>query len=96
MVKHIVCYKMKEPSEELFKATKEIFLSMKGRVPELRDIAVGVDALHSARSYDMVLETVFDDFAAMESYQRNEYHVNTVKKHMHAIVDKSVSVDYEF
>lgn len=96
MVRHIVCYKLKDPTPQTLEKTKEVFLSMKGRVPEISDISVGIDELHSERSYDMVLDVTFPSFEAMQSYQQNEYHVSVVKKHVHAVKSASVSVDYEF
>ena len=96
MVKHIVCYKFANPDEETIAKTKAVFESMIGRVPEVKSLAAGADALHSPRSYDMVLEVVFDSFEDMVNYQKNEYHVSVVKIHVHSVVEKSVSVDYEF
>ena len=43
MVRHIVCYKLKDPTDEVKQKTKEIFLSMQGRVPEVKSVAVGID-----------------------------------------------------
>ena len=96
MVKHIVCYKFANPDEETIAKTKAVFESMIGRVPEVKSLAAGADVLHSPRSFDMVLEVVFDSFEDMANYQKNEYHVSVVKKHVHSVVEKSVSVDYEF
>ena len=96
MVKHIVCFKLKDNSEENCKKAQEVLLSMKDNVELLRDIQVGVDFLHSERSCDVVLEGVVDDRAALEAYQNHPYHVNVVKKHMHAVRESSVSADYEF
>ena len=94
MVKHIVCFKLNE-GESPEKA-KEVLLSMKGNVPMLKDIEVGVDCLHSARSYDVILMVVLADMQALADYQQDEYHCNVVKKHMHAVTKTSVAVDYEF
>lgn len=96
MIKHIVCYKLSSPTREILEETKCVFESMRGRVPEVRSLSVGIDAMRSPRSYDMVLEVVFDSFDAMAAYQKNEYHVSVVKKHVHSVTEKSVSVDYEF
>ena len=96
MVKHIVCFKLKDNSEENCKKAQEVLLSMKDNVELLRDLQVGVDFLHSERSCDVVLEVVVDDRAALEAYQNHPYHVNVVKKHMHAVRESSVSADYEF
>ena len=61
----------------------------------LRGIEVGVDKLHSARSYDVILAVVLDDMKALEDYQQDEYHVNVVKKHMHAVTKSSVAIDFD-
>lgn len=94
MIRHIVCYKLKDPTDEVKQKTKEIFLSMQGRVPELKSVTVGIDELHSERSFDIVLDVTFDSFEAMASYQRNDYHVSVVKKHVHSVKESSVSVDF--
>lgn len=93
MIKHIVCFKLNE--DESPEKAKEILLSMKGNVPMLKDIEVGVDVLHSARSYDVILAVVLDDLQALEIYQQDPYHVNVVKKHMHAVTKTSVAIDFE-
>ena len=93
MIKHIVCFKLKE-GEDVNKA-KEVLLSMKGNIPLIRDIEVGVDILHSERSYDLILSVVLDDMKALEDYQNNSYHVSVVKTHMHKIRSASVAVDFE-
>ena len=95
MIKHIVCFKLKNNSPEECEKAKEILLSMQGKVPELRGITVGVDFLHSERSYDLILEVLLDNAAALESYQNDPYHCSVVKKHMHSVRGSSVAVDYE-
>ena len=61
MIRHIVLFKLKEPTEENLAKTKEILLSMSGKVPELRSIEVGVDFLRSERSYDVALSVEVED-----------------------------------
>ena len=95
MIKHIVCFKLANPSEELCNKTKEILLSMKGNVPMLIHVSVGLDFLHSQRSYDIILETYFKTKEDLANYQVDPYHCDVVKKHMHAITEKSVAIDYE-
>ena len=96
MLKHIVCFKLKDNSLANCEKAKEVLLSMQGNVEMLRDIKVGIDVLHSERSYDLILETVLDDEAALEAYQQHPYHVQVVKKHMHAVRETSVAIDYIF
>ena len=95
MIKHIVCFKLKNNSPEECEKAKEILLSMQGKVPELRGITVGVDFLHSERSYDLILEVLLDNAADLESYQNDPYHCSVVKKHMHSVRESSIAVDYE-
>lgn len=94
MIKHIVCFKLLDPTEENCSKAREVLLSMKGNVPLIRDIEVGVDFLHSSRSYDVILQVVLDDEKALEDYQNDPYHVGVVKKHMHAVRKSSVAIDY--
>jgi len=93
MIKHIVCFKLKDPAEA--EKAREILLSMKGRVEQIADMEVGVDFLHSERSYDLILQVTLKDKEALEAYQNHPYHVSVVKKHMHAVRSASVAVDYE-
>ena len=95
MIKHIVCFKLSDNSPENCLKAKEVLLSMRGNVPQLRGIEVGVDFLHSARSYDLILQVLLDDAAALDAYQNDPYHCDVVKKHMHAVCAASVAIDYE-
>ena len=95
MIKHVVCFKLKNDSIELRKKTKDILLSMQGRVPMLLDLKVGVDFLSSTRSYDIILETYFNNKEDLENYQNDSYHCEVVKTHMHANTTSSIAVDYE-
>lgn len=94
MIKHIVCFKLKDNSKKNVDKTAEILMSMKGKVDLIRDIEVGVDFLHSERSYDIILQVTLDDEKALEDYQNDPYHCDVVKKHMHAVREASVAVDY--
>lgn len=95
MIKHIVCFKLKDNSSEECKKAADILKSMDSNVDLLRGIEVGVDFLHSPRSYDIILQVVLDDADALDAYQKDEYHCSVVKKHMHAVAETSVAIDYE-
>ena len=93
MIKHIVCFKLKE-GESVDKAI-EVLKSMEGKVPSALKIEVGKDFLHSARSYDIILQVTINSREELDVYQKDEYHCSVVKKHMHAVVESSVAVDYD-
>ena len=95
MIRHIVCFKLLDNSEEKKLVAKETLLSMVGNVPMLREIEVGMDFLATHRSYDIVLITTFDSPEDLNDYQVDPYHVSVVKKYMHSVVETSVAVDYK-
>lgn len=95
MIKHIVCFKLKDNSTENCLKTADVLKSMKGNVPTLIDLEVGVDFLHSKRSYDIILQVTLENADKLEEYQNDPYHCNVVKTHMHAAMESSVAVDYE-
>ncbi len=94
MIKHMVCFKLKEPTPELLEETKNILLSMKGKVESLIDLEVGIDFLHSERSYDIVLLSTHENKDALEAYQNDPYHCDVVKAFIANIKEASVAVDY--
>lgn len=95
MIKHVVCFKLKEPTEELLEKTKNILLSMKGNVPMLKEIEVGVDFLHSPRSYDIILMVKLENKEELDKYQNDPYHCDVVKAHMHSVASSSIALDFE-
>ncbi|MDO4191440.1 MAG: Dabb family protein [Bacteroidales bacterium] len=95
MVKHIVCFKLANPTQTNCEEAKHILLSMVGKVPSAKTIDVHIDQLHSARSFDIILEVTVDSFDALNEYQQDPYHCNVVKKHMHAVAEKSIALDFE-
>ena len=95
MIKHTVCFKLKDDSPEECNKAAQILRSMDGNVELLRGIEVGVDFLHSPRSYDIILQVLLDDEKALEEYQNDEYHCSVVKKHMHSVAESSVAIDFK-
>jgi len=95
MIKHVVCFKLKDSSVESKEKAKEVLLSMKGKVDLIKDIEVGVDFLSSPRSYDVILTVTLEDKTALDLYQNHPYHCDVVKTYMHAVRESSVAVDYE-
>ena len=94
MIKHIVCFKLKNNSDEICSKTADILLSMKGKVPQIIDIEVGVDFLHSSRSYDIILQVTLGSRDKLDEYQNDPYHCDVVKTYMHSVMESSVAIDY--
>ena len=49
MIKHIVCYKLKDPSIEGKQKVKDNFMKMKEEIDLFIDLQVGLDFLQSER-----------------------------------------------
>lgn len=94
MIKHVVCFKLRDNRPEECEKAADILRSMAGNVPVLKGIEVGVDFLHSARSYDIILQVWLEDEEALNTYQNDTYHCTVVKTHMHAVAQSSIAIDY--
>lgn len=95
MFTHIVFFKLKDKSKENVEKAKEIILRTECRVPTLRTIKVGVDVVHSARSYDLALITTFDSREAMDEYQVHPVHTDEVLADLRPMLESSAAVDFE-
>ncbi len=95
MIQHIVLFKLKDPTEDTIGEAARVLRSMENKVPQIEEIVVGTDFLHSPRSCDLGLMVKVKDRAALDAYQNDPYHVGVVKKHMHAVRKSSVSLDFE-
>ena len=45
-------------------------------------------------SSSVILQVLLDDMAALDAYQQDPYHCGVVKKHMHAVAENSIAMDY--
>lgn len=94
MIKHIVMYRLNDPTEENKRALVDKFMSMKGKIPCLIDIEAGVDVLRSERSFDVCLVCVFENMDKLNEYREHPVHL-PVMAYVKGIVKVSHAVDYE-
>lgn len=93
MFTHIVFFKLKDTKN--IEAAKKLLTAMEGKIPQLKYLEVGVDILHTSRSYDLALITKFDSKEDMDIYQDSTYHVNEVLAKLKPMLEGSAAVDYE-
>ncbi|MCD5404866.1 Dabb family protein [Peptococcaceae bacterium] len=93
MLTHIVFFKLKNYSKENAEKLKEVLLSMKGKIPELRYIEAGTDVIRSERSYDVALITKFESVDALKSYKVHPVH-KEVLEYISETVESTAAVDY--
>ncbi|MFP4114150.1 MAG: Dabb family protein [Spirochaetota bacterium] len=99
MVKHIVMWKVAEShngmsKEALIAEIKRRIEAMKGVVPQIQDLEVGVNFNRSGSAFDVVLYSTFADRNALDEYQRDPGHA-PVKEYVHAATTETAVVDYE-
>jgi hypothetical protein len=94
MITHIVLFKLKECSPRSAGKARDVLLGMRGKIPQLRYLEVGVDILHSGRSFDIALITKFDSLEELQAYQAHPVHVE-VAEYMTSVRKAAVAVDYE-
>ena len=94
MIRHIVMFKIKDEFKDEIPQLVKNFYGMKGRIEGMVDLEAGADVLHSERSYDIALTTVFDTMEHFQAYQTHPVHM-PVKKRMHEVRSGSVACDFE-
>ncbi len=94
MITHIVLFKLKDRSSRSAGEARDVLLGMRGKIPQLRYLEVGVDILHSGRSFDIALITKFDSLEELQAYQAHPVHIE-VAKYMTSVRKFAVAVDYE-
>ena len=94
-MKHIICIKLVDNSDEHMNKVKELLLSMKGRVPMVENIWVGTDFLHSPRSFDIVMVAELTDRSVLDAYQNDPYHAGVVKAYLSTAAEKIIAIDCE-
>lgn len=95
MIRHIVMWKFKEDQHDGMLQFRDRLLALKGQIPEIREMEVGININPSERSFDAVLVSTFDSLEALKSYSVNPLHV-AVSDFCKTIRTQSASVDYEF
>ncbi|MDR0270589.1 Dabb family protein [Paenibacillus sp.] len=94
MIKHIVFIKLQDRSPEIVAKTAEVLRGMEGEIPQLLSIEVGVDVVHSERSFDIALVTEVSSLENLQAYQVHPVHQEVIR-HLNEVKELSVSVDYE-
>ncbi len=99
MVKHIVFWKLKGEAEgaggrENALKVKAGLESLRGQLPGLLHIEVGLDFNRSDEAYDVALYAEFSDRNSLEAYQRSPEHL-AVSGFIGRVRSSRVVVDYE-
>jgi len=96
MLKHVVVWKIKDPARKAEDAAtvKGALESLRGRIPGLAAIEVGIDIGYDAGADDVCLYAEFDDRAALDAYQSHPLHLGA-KAIMSPLVTGRRVVDWD-
>ena len=95
MIKHIVMWKFKDEVSDADKLEMKSRLeSLKGVVPTLIDIEVGMDVAGKEASKDMVLYSGFNSMEDLKAYAEHPEHLKVVDFVKPLVCERAV-VDYE-
>ncbi len=94
MITHIVLLKLVHNTGEIVEEARKVLDGMAGKIPQLRHLEVGVNLIHSYRSYDLALVAKFDSLEDLQAYQNHPVHVEVVK-YLQGVRQSTVTVDYE-
>lgn len=99
IVKHIVCWQLKNEANGKSKAEnalmiKEKLEALSGQIVGLRKIEVGINLPTYPTNYDVVLYSELDSKEALDFYQQHLLH-QAVLPFVREVVSGRVAVDYE-
>lgn len=83
MIRHVVMWKLRGPSDEERRAQAEqvrgALLGLVGKIPGMTNLEVGVGKAHGEQQADVVLSTTHDSWQALEVYQQHPEHQAAAK-----------------
>jgi hypothetical protein len=95
MLTHIVVWKYLAATPQAIRDEHvERLRSLRSVVPGIESLSVGVDTLHSPKSYDTGLVGIFRDRAVLDAYTVHPDHVEVVE-FGHRITETMAKVDFE-
>ena len=94
MITNNLLLKLKERNSENIAKTRDVLLSMQGKIEFLRDLKVEVDIRHGESSYDIALIAKFDSMEDFNAYLVHPVHVE-VSKYIASVLETGAAVCYE-
>ncbi|KKO52826.1 Dabb family protein [Paenibacillus sp. DMB20] len=94
MIKHIVFFKLKDPTAENIERTVQVLRDMQGKIPQLRSLEAGSDVIRSERSYDLALIVEVDNLEDLQAYQVHPAHQEVIR-FINEVKDHTLCVDFE-
>lgn len=99
MIKHVIMWKLHDNAEGMNKGEnalrmKEKLHTLKDKIPEMKNLEVGINICESPDAYDIVACSEFISIDDLKVYQKHEEHQNFIKS-INGIRETKKVVDYE-
>lgn len=94
MVRHIVFFRFEDPEVNI-PIVRDSLYALRDKIPQIVNMQIGADFMHSQRSSDMVLIVDFNSREDLEIYDKNPDH-QKARVYIHAHRTESRTVDFEF
>ncbi|MGN0557339.1 MAG: Dabb family protein [Acutalibacteraceae bacterium] len=96
MVKHIILWKLKNEhnTDDVRRGIKNGLESLRGKIPGLAEIRVQTNALETSNA-DVMLYSVFDDYAALKNYSVHPEHVKVADTFVRPFTAVRTCMDFE-
>ena len=94
MVRHIVFFRFEDPEVNI-PIVRESLYALRDKIPQIVNMQIGADFMHSPRSSDMVLIVDFRSREDLEIYDKHPDHAKA-RVYIHAHRTESRTVDFEF
>jgi hypothetical protein len=92
MIKHIVMWRLNNRADA--PRIKEAIEAMRGKIPGLTELEVGINFCPDQCAADLALYSTFENRGALEAYATHPVHI-PVKRFVAGLVAKRWVVDYE-
>lgn len=86
--------KLKKRDTDTIARTRDMLLSMKGKIENLRDISVFTNIRQEGMSYDLLMIAKYNSLKDFDAYVAHPVHVE-VGKYIKSVVDSAASVMHE-
>lgn len=93
-IKRISLFKLKNRNSKDIQEVADKLSSMKGKIPSLMDMEIGVNLSESDEAYDVLMIATFKNVEALHSYQQDPFHLK-VKNFVEKQYESRAVVDYE-
>jgi hypothetical protein len=97
MIKHVVMWRLRaddaDEKREACQLVKRAFESLRGRIPGMMHLEIGIDQSHVDYACDVVLMSEFESMAALEAYGTHPEHLR-VRTELRDIRTTRHQVDY--